>query len=314
MTSKGLRFLTVILVMCLGSLALASPGRAQGGSRYFPETGHYVRGDFLDFYESNPHAEQIYGYPITDAYPKELDGRIVQYFEKARFELHPEAPNGLRVQLSPLGYYMYTPGEPLPLPKNFPPCQRFPETGMQVCYAFLDFFNEQGGVEQFGYPISDFELKDARIVQYFQNARFEWHPEMPPGQRVVLTNLGKRYFQQYEPLSNEDPFWFIPQIILNLQVKIFMQDAVSSLEGQQTVTALVRDQNQRPVAGAKVVFTVQLPTGEQLVLPAEVTTAGDGLARVTFVYKSAIPGIIQVSTKAIFENKSTVSRASFRVW
>jgi len=300
--------------MCLGSLALASPGRAQGGSRYFPETGRYVRGDFLEFYESNPHAEKIYGYPITDAYPKEPDGRIVQYFEKARFELHPEAPNGLRVQLSPLGYYMYTPGEPLALPKNFPPCQRFPETGMQVCYAFLDFFTEQGGVEQFGYPISDFELKDARIVQYFQNTRFEWHPEMPPGQRVVLSNLGKRYFQQYEPQSISKLDDFGPHIILNLQVKIFMQDAVSSLEGQQTVTALVRDQNQRPVAGAMVIFTVRLPTGEQLVLPTEVLTDGNGLAQVTFAYESAVPGIMQVSAKATFENKSAVSRASFRVW
>ena len=314
MTSKGLRFLTVTLVMCLGSLALASPGRAQGSSRYFPETGHYVRGDFLDFYESNPQAEQIYGYPITDAYPKATDGRIVQYFEKARFELHPEAPNGLRVQLSPLGYYMYSPGQPLPLPKNFPPCQRFPETGMQVCYAFLDFFIEQGGVEQFGYPISDFELKDARIVQYFQNTRFEWHPEMPPGQRVVLSNLGKRYFQQYEPLSKARPDQSTTQIILNLQMKVFMQDAVSSLEGQQTVTALVRDQNQRPVAGAMVIFTVQLPTGEQLVLPTEVPTDGDGLAQVTFTYDSAIPGIIQVWAKATFDNKSVGSRASFRVW
>jgi hypothetical protein len=314
MTSKGLRFLTVILVLCLGSLAFALPGRAQGGSRYFPETGHYVRGDFLEFYESHPQAEQIYGFPITVAYPKEPDGRIVQYFEKARFELHPELPDSLRVQLSQLGKYMYTPGQPLPLPKNFPPCQRFPETGKQVCYAFLDFFNEQGGVEQFGYPLSDFELQDSRIVQYFQNARFEWHPEMPPGKRVVLSNLGNRYFQLHGSQAKANIEVNAANIILDLHLKVFLQDAISPLEGQQTVTALVRDQTDVPVAGAIVVFTVRLPTGEQLQLPTEVTTDGDGLAQVTFAYDSAVPGIIQVWADATYENKSARSRNSFRVW
>ncbi len=314
MMSKGLRFLTVILVLCFGSLVLSSPGRAQGGSRYFPETGHFVRGDFLEFYESHPQAELVYGYPITDAYPKSPDGRIIQYFEKARFELHPEAPNGLRVQLSPLGYYMYTPGQPLPLPKNFPPCQRFPETGMQVCYTFLEFFNEQGGVEQFGYPISNFELHDTRIVQYFQNARFEWYPEMPPNQRIVVSNLGKRYFQQYETNSRGDIDESTLQIILYLNMKVFLKEAANSLEGEQTVTVVVRDQNQLPVAGARVIVTVRLPTGEQLELPIELQTDGDGLAQVAFAYESATPGIIKVWAEATFENKSAVSRASFRVW
>ena len=90
--------------------------------------------------------------------------------------------------------------------------------------------------------------------------------------------------------------------------------SVRDHQGQQTVTALVRDQNQRPVAGAKVVFTVRLPTGEQLVLPTEVPTDGDGLAQVTFTYDSATQGIIQVWAKATFDNKSVGSRASFRVW
>jgi hypothetical protein len=49
--------------------ATVSPGitYAQGpAARYFPETGHWVAGQFLDFYESIPAQSWFYGYPITE--------------------------------------------------------------------------------------------------------------------------------------------------------------------------------------------------------------------------------------------------------
>jgi hypothetical protein len=314
MLSKGLRFLTLILLCSLASLVALQPAVAQVNERYFPETGHYVRGDFLDFYQNNPESLLLYGYPITDAFPRAEDGLIIQYFERARFELHPGAPNGLRVKLSPLGYYLHDSGPPLPLPKNFPPCKKFPGIEFQVCYAFLDFFNEHGGVEQFGYPDSNFELRDERIVQYFQNARFEWHPEMPPGQRVTLTNVGTRYFEGHESQKRKERAIDGPQVIQSLQVRVFPQDAISPLKGQQTVTVLVRDQNQDAVANAQVVFTVRLPNGQKMVLPTEVPTDGNGLAEVTFTYESDAPGIIQVWAEASLGNYKASSRSSFRVW
>ena len=49
-------------------------------SRYFPETGHVVSGDFLRFYEQVTNAEFVFGYPITDEFTDQTTGMLVQYF------------------------------------------------------------------------------------------------------------------------------------------------------------------------------------------------------------------------------------------
>ena len=81
------------------------------GSLYFPQTGHWVSGEFLELYQSIPEPEIIYGYPLTDGLSADRfvdpSGTMIQYFERARFELHPENPEGLRVKLSLLGEYFY---------------------------------------------------------------------------------------------------------------------------------------------------------------------------------------------------------------
>lgn len=314
MSTKGSRHLTSFLVCVLIILAFTTPAGAQTDERFFPETGHYVRGKFLEFYLNHPDPQLVFGYPITDAFPSATDGLIIQYFEKVRFELNPDKPEGLQVKLSPLGKYLHTKANPLPLPKNFPPCQKLQENGMQVCYAFLDFFNAQGGVDLFGYPISNFELRDERIVQYFQNVRFEWHPELPPGQRVVVSNLGKRYFQQFETQARADYNANSPQVILDLHTRVFTQDSVSPLKGEQTITALVRDQNQQAVANAQVFFTIRLPNGREMKLPIEVKTDGNGLAKVTISYESPVPGIIELLAEARLGTMQAPGRGSFRVW
>ncbi|MDE2816611.1 MAG: hypothetical protein OXK81_07920 [Chloroflexota bacterium] len=53
----------------------------------------------------------------------------------------------------------------------------FPETGASVSFGFKRFFEERGGVEIFGYPITPEIQEGGRTVQYFQRARFEYHPE-----------------------------------------------------------------------------------------------------------------------------------------
>ncbi len=59
-----------------------------------------MRGEFLDFF--NTHGGlRIFGFPITEEFP--LNGRTVQYFQRARMELYPENPAGQRVQLGVLG-------------------------------------------------------------------------------------------------------------------------------------------------------------------------------------------------------------------
>src|SRR5438874_1857332 len=87
-----------------------APAEAQGGSRYFPETGHTVQGRFLEYWTTNGGLAQQ-GYPLTDEFQEvsDLDGKpyIVQYFERAVFEKHPENARPYDVLLSQLGTFQY---------------------------------------------------------------------------------------------------------------------------------------------------------------------------------------------------------------
>ncbi|NWJ46784.1 MAG: hypothetical protein HXX08_12970 [Chloroflexi bacterium] len=63
------------------------------GAVYFPETGHNLRNSFKAYWEANG-GLSIYGYPISEEFyevnPDDGNNYVVQYFERARFEWHPE--------------------------------------------------------------------------------------------------------------------------------------------------------------------------------------------------------------------------------
>ena len=65
--------------------------------KFFSETGHHVKGEFLLYYNSNLNATIIYGYPITEEFTNK-DGNKIQYFQLARFEPQPDLTTVLRVQ------------------------------------------------------------------------------------------------------------------------------------------------------------------------------------------------------------------------
>ena len=100
------------------------------GARHFPETGHNVPSDFMAFWNAHGGLPQ-FGYPLSEVFSETLeDGRSyeVQYFERARFERHPQhaAPNnillgqfGRRIlsapwgpTLAPIGNDFFTYGDP----------------------------------------------------------------------------------------------------------------------------------------------------------------------------------------------------------
>jgi len=66
----------------------------------------------------------------------------------------------------------------------------FPDTEFTVDGDFLTFFDTYGGLEVFGYPITARFLDRGVEVQYFQNARFEAHPNNPDPYKVQLGLLG----------------------------------------------------------------------------------------------------------------------------
>ncbi|MFO7169556.1 MAG: hypothetical protein DIU80_016140 [Chloroflexota bacterium] len=127
--------------------------------------------------------ERIFGRPISALITE--GGRTYQWFERARLEYDPQlAGTPYEVQGGRLGAE-YTAGQTFPRPAPFPsqPGARFfPETGYGVSGAFLRFWEQNGGVEVLGYPISgelQETLSDGQVhtVQYFERARLELHPQ-----------------------------------------------------------------------------------------------------------------------------------------
>lgn len=315
MVRRHLVFGLVILLL-IGSVTWHS-SLAQGGEEYFDETGHVVTGEFLDFYRSVPNPVQLYGYPITDAFQDTTRNLLVQYFQKTRFELDPAGLMGNRVKISPLGEYLYTPGLQVSLVVNPGACRTFTPNGFRVCYAFLDFYDSNGGRLQFGDPISNAEWHNGRTVQYFQNARFEWYPDLEKGQRVVLGHLGSQYFTS----QAEDPSLLMPYLggdiinsIRSLRVRAYPAMAVTGKAGLQTVYILVQDQRLLPVANTQVSIILQLPDEQEHSWMVPAWTNADGITKFTFPFRTAEVGMATIQVIAMRGDLEAGTKTSFRIW
>ncbi|MBF6613383.1 MAG: glycosyltransferase family 39 protein [Chloroflexi bacterium] len=172
---------------------------------YFLQSGHTLGGGFRTFWQQHGGVDKL-GYPISEEMQQvnPLDGqtRTVQYFERAVLEYHPEyagTPNV--VMLAPVGLWI-TKGWSLPRVQPFASSADnayFPQTGHGVKQAFLRYWQQQGGVALFGYPISEempeISPADGKVytVQYFERARLEWHPtDAGTPQEVQLGLIGKQ--------------------------------------------------------------------------------------------------------------------------
>jgi hypothetical protein len=95
-------------------------------------------------------------------------------------------------------------------------CQTFAETKQAVCGRFLQYWQQNGGLAQQGFPISqEFQERsdlDGKMytVQYFERAVFEFHPENQPPYDVLLSQLGTfrwrdKYGGQQPPGPGQPP-------------------------------------------------------------------------------------------------------------
>jgi beta-lactamase class A len=187
-----------------GTLAQQAPAPAPAppppaGPLYFPQTGRTVSGAFARYWAANG-GLALYGYPLSEEFTATLeDGQTytVQYFERARFEWHPENPPPYDVLLGQFGRRLH-PADP---PAAASPGQvYFEETGHNLGGDFLAYWQANGGLAQFGYPISEEfteTLEDGQpyMVQYFERARFEHHPENDPPYDVLLGQFGRRILE-----------------------------------------------------------------------------------------------------------------------
>jgi hypothetical protein len=296
-------------------------GQADPG-RYFPETGHYVSGEFLTYYESHSNPELLFGNPISIQFGKiDKSGNtyLVQYFERARFELHP-GESGLPVRLSLIGGALASNVGEMSMPEDFQGCEYFPQTGKSVCFAFLKFFQENGGAAQFGYPVTNrINENDYKSVQYFQRAKFEFHPAPRDGQLVTLANIGEEYFhlQDEDPrhLMAEIPFGSAaPQTVISLQVHAFAENAVVSRSDSQTVYIIVYDQRNIPVENADATLNIRFPGGgsQRIIVPNR--TDSNGIVQYQFSYEDSHVGEAEIFVRISSGDLVGQTVTGFRVW
>ena len=283
---------------------------------FFAETGFTVSGDFLAHFRERGGLD-IFGYPISAAYV-DKSGILVQYFQKARFEWHPENPDPYKVQLGLLGEqlgYRRSPVSPpsTPSPRKF----YFPETGHTVAYKFLDFFREHGGIDNFGYPITEMFVEDQRVVQYFQRMKLIWDME---ASRVTVGNLGELYITVYAPPAEflrPDPAFQISPEIVELDLIIDLGYWVANRARGQDVTAVVLDKRTRqPVEGA--LLRVAFVTNGDDVAPDSVrvlTTDARGQAKALIPLTGLEPGTwTTVRVEAELGSVKTEAQELFLVW
>ncbi len=164
-------------------------------SRYFAPTRQSVNGTFLSTF--NRYGLDKIGYPVS---PEQVEnGHTVQYFERVRMELHPELQGaGYGVQMTRLGVELTRGAEFNRVASFAPTADRayMDQTGHSLSGAFLSYWKTNGGIDLFGYPISEPMMQNGFQVQWFERARFEYHPELArSGQAVQLSLLGSIAYQ-----------------------------------------------------------------------------------------------------------------------
>jgi acyl-CoA thioesterase FadM len=312
----GILIITITLLAVNGGAVAAQEGSS---TQYFADTGHNVSGDFWVYYQSVPNAALVFGSPITEAFTDTRTGRLVQYFQRARFEFFPENPIGQRVVPSSLGEYVYQRTPAGTTLNFFAPigCRFYPETGFSICYAFLEFFDKNGGEAVFGKPKSPFVFYNGRIVQYFERARFDWYPEYPEGQKVVLAELGRIYFD----LVPEDANLLqavkagdnIPGNVLQLNTRAFTWKAVAQSTDQQAVYAVVQDQTLRPVPGATVIVTTFWPVGGTQRDARTTNEYGVAILPLS-VQEQPYGSVVTIQVEVLYQGLSSRTVTSFRIW
>lgn len=188
--------------------------------RCFSETNQCITGRFRQYWEQNG-GVSVFGYPIGPA-RQEINRdtglhHLTQWFERNRLELHPQKQPPYDVQLGRLGDERaraqgidWT---------TLPPdsgaqsgCLWFPETRRNVCdqggqRGFRSYWMTHGlndpaldqrarAVALFGLPLTEARQEtnaagDTVLTQWFERARFEWHPAKPDEFKVLLGLLGQ---------------------------------------------------------------------------------------------------------------------------
>jgi hypothetical protein len=197
----------------------------------------------------------------------------------------------------------------------------FPETGKTVTGLFLDYWNTHGGLEQEGYPITEAynEVNDADgqtyITQYFERARFEYHPEQnDPNAKVLLGLVGREIYGSKAGngaggVAVPPPPWAGMKIPTPLDTAFIMPPYYGSTDPHDAQAIFVKDGK---------AWTRELKTGEstpedkgipvQTMFPGLAFTnltagiawpAGDPLYGVVFLYYHNVYSMFNLATRQV---------------
>ncbi|PDW02260.1 cellulase family glycosylhydrolase [Candidatus Viridilinea mediisalina] len=193
-----------------------------------------IASSFAEYWRSNG-GLPIFGYPLGSASSAEaVEGQALttQWTERNRLEWHAANPPAYRVLLGRIGAerlaqlgrdWATEPPEAGPIPG----CLWFAETGRNVCdqgegVGFRSYWETHGlrqpglsayerSLALFGLPLTSAAPEPGPdgtpiMTQWFERARFEWHPDNPEDFRVLLGLLGHEV-QRVAPSQPATPPW-----------------------------------------------------------------------------------------------------------
>jgi hypothetical protein len=200
----------------------------------------------------------VFGYPIGPVGPYAPAGAAApldaQWVERNRLEAHPANPAPYNVQIGRVGAerleqlgrdHWADGGEPGPLPG----CLWFEETRHNVCdqapgLGFRSYWEANGlripGMSRYAQSLALFGLPltaanpepgpDGTLIvtQWFERARFEWHPDNPDQYKVLLGLLG-REVRDGLPASSTGPASGAPRQVIGVEVN---RGAVGAVAGR----------------------------------------------------------------------------------
>lgn len=204
----------LVVLLCLVSMLLVTaPAQAAPKEICFAQVPDCVTFRFAEFWTDNG-GLAVFGLPVSpDRNEKVGDTKYkVQYFERARFEYHKGDPEPYDVLLGRLGVDRLTAEgrDWMTFPKASPSAPHFfAATGQAIAPEFWAFWSSHGlefdgnkrGKSQaealalFGYPVSPAQMEPGSdgkmyLTQWFERAKFEYHPENKAPYTVLLGRLG----------------------------------------------------------------------------------------------------------------------------
>ncbi len=214
--------LLIALCVIIINACIQTVAPVEAAQRCFDETQQCVDGRFAEFWEQNG-GLPVFGFPLAAPTLVNTNGSsfVSQRFERALLELHPELNAPYDVLLGRMGALQLEQQKrdwrAFPIAPATAGCKTFTETGHAICGAFLKTWRSNGlqidgkpavsdseSLALFGLPLSDVlteTLSDGKQyqVQWFERARFEFHPELPASYQVLLGLLGKELIPSVTP-------------------------------------------------------------------------------------------------------------------